>query len=155
MVCHYKERKEGRDEKRERDRETGGAGERERKYVMLASLLVFAPLPQCLPVHVFVDGFWTLKMSSATFRLTQSHWKSEIGWLLPLRGKWGWWKRKTRKNQGFEALSTLFRLEFLWKGKHHGSHPKIREAEGQQVCWVPPSPMGPHYTCGGHLPSQV
>lgn len=98
---------------------------------MHVSLWVFAPLSQCLPLRVFVEDFLTPKMSSATFRPTQSHRKSGTGWLLPLRGKWGWWRRNPRKNPSFEASSTLFRLAFLWKGKRRGK----RIQRGSKRVW--------------------
>lgn len=68
-------------------------------------------------VLLFVEDCWILKMSSATSSRIQSRWKSGTGWLLPLHGKWGWWKRNLRKNQNFGALCMLFKLEYLWKGK--------------------------------------
>ena len=83
----------------------------------------------------FVGDCLILMMSSVTFSRILSHQKSGTGWLLPLHGKWGWWKRNLRKNQDFGALCMLFKLEFLWKGKWTCWYIKTK-FKRQKICLI-------------------
>lgn len=97
-------------------------------------------------VYIFVEDCWILMMSSVTFRQIQSHWKYGTGWLLPLHGKWGWWKRNLRKSQNFEVSCMLCKLEFLWKGKWNHWYLKIIKF-GKQEIYLPYQSYGSWLFC--------